>query len=267
MCSWVVRERALYECMRMLICKRIAFDTHTQLAGVSIPQGTVLSFFRDVDYLNNNDVTKKAEEEVIKWLLASPARNLFLSELEAGLSPFIDYSVKQPVIENPQNKPGDIDMLICPGNRPDIAIALQCKPVVVKALNEEDDDDPRKLPKLMDLVIQANEQRNKLGFYRNYLVVLILVDGRKKITHNTLFRGTNPETFQKIYKFPDKEKVHKDVGIIFIEIAHPAGKHYDQQAVVDICFDREAVRLNQIPRLTNRIEDLMRQKGIVEGCT
>jgi hypothetical protein len=253
--------------MRMLICKRVAFDTHIQLAGVSIPQGTLLSFFRDVDYLSNADITKKAEEEVIKWILASPARNLFLSELVSGLSPFIDYSVKQPVIENPQNKPGDIDILICPANRPDIAIAFQCKPVVVKALNEEEDDDPRKLPKLTDLVIQANEQRNKLGFYRNYLAVLILVDGRKKITSNTLFRGTNPETFQKIYEFPDREKVHKDVGIIFIEIAQPAGKTYDQQAVVDICFDREAVRLNQIPHLTNRIEDLMRQKGVTKNRT
>ena len=198
-----------------LALKTISFDTNTLSADEPI---LTHEYFKDHYAVDGNNVTKEVEEAIIKWILGSPAKELFLSELGVRYNSFIDYNVKQPIIENPQKKPGDIDLLICPEHNPALAIAFQCKRVVVKALNHEDDV-VRKLPKVVDLVTQANEQRKHLGFHRNYLAILIMVNGSKKLNCNILFRGCNQETFQKIYEFPDRERVHNDVGIVFIEIS------------------------------------------------
>ena len=94
-----------------------------------------------------------------------------------------------------------------------------------------------------------------------------MVDGSKKLNYNILFRGCNQETFQKIYEFPDRERVHNDVGIVFIEISQPTGKNFNEMAVVGICIEREASRLDQSTNLTNRIEVRMRQKSKTSGIT
>lgn len=247
---------------KLLTFRTIAVDTHTFAEGLTIPAGSVFEYFSENIDSDDDDVTKQSEEEIIKWLLATRFKTLLLEALGVEADAFIDYSVKQPVVENPQDKPGDIDILICPSSRPHMAIAFQCKPVIVKSLNEQEDDDVKKLRRIPDLVEQANRQRNRYGFYRNYLAILIKVDGRKKRNYDSLFRGTNPETFQTIYEFPDRERVHKDVGIVFIEIVQPTGKSFDQYVTVGICIETEATRVSQGTNLTNRIEELMRRKGV-----
>lgn len=247
---------------KLLAFKTIAFDTNTLAADVPI---LTHEYFKDQYAVDGDNVTKEVEEAIIKWMLGSPAKELFLSELRVGHNSFIDYNVKQPIIENPQKKPGDIDLLICPGHKPTLAIAFQCKRVVVKSLGH--DDVIRKLPKVVDLVTQANEQRKQLGFHRNYLAILIMADGSKKLNDNILFRGCNQETFQKIYEFPDRERIHNDVGIVFIEISQPTGKNFKEMAVVGICIEREASPLDQSTNLTNRIEVRMRQKSKARGIT
>ena len=139
--------------------------------------------------------------------------------------------------------------------------------MIVKSLNEQEDDDVKKLGRVPDLVHQANRQRKIYGFYRNYLALLIKVDARKKLKYNPLSRGINPETFQTIYEFPDRENVHQDVGIVFIEIVQPTGKSFDQYVTVGICIDTEATRLDQLPDLTNRVEEVMKRKGVIVGRT
>jgi hypothetical protein len=248
---------------KLLTFKFIAVDTRTFPGGVTIPAGSVFEFFRDSNDAGDNDVTKQAEETIIRWLLATSFRSLLLAELGVKGDAFVEYSVKQPIVENPQDKPGDIDILICHPDSPHQAIAVQCKPVVVRSLNEHEDDDVRRLGRMPGLVQQANLQRSKYGFYRNYLAILIKVDGRKKTEFDPLIRGTSPETFQTIYEFPDRERVHKDVGIVFIEIVQPTGKSYDDQLILCICVDTEASRLSQTPNLTNRVEELMRRKGAI----
>lgn len=56
-------------------------------------------------------------------------------------------------------------------------------------------------------------------------------------------------------------KDHYVVGIVFIEISQPTGKNFKEMAVVGICIEREASRLDQSTNLTNRIEVQMRQKS------
>jgi len=250
----------------VLTFKTIVFDTHTLPAGVTIPAGSSLEFFSANYEGNDNNVTKKHEEQIIKWIVASPAKELLLSELGVGPNPFIDWSVKQPVIENPQDKPGDIDLLICDEHEAEHAIAFQCKRVVVRALNQVDNN-VNKISDIKDAVNQANKQRERLGFHRNYLGILIETYGKKREQSNVLFRGSTQETFKEIYEFPQRESLSSDVGVVFIEISQPTGKSFDRMAVVGICIDQHASRLDQPTQLTNRIKDLMRRKCIMRNRT
>lgn len=246
---------------KLLVFKTIAVDTLIFRAGQVINAGESFSLYSNYDDSSDDDVTKEGEDEILRWLLSSSARNLILTELGAGARAFVAHSVRQPVIENSQTKPGDIDLLICEDGRADLAIAIQCKRVKVRALNQADDD-LNKLPDLTKGVKQANFQRNNLGFHRNYLLIVMEAYGRKRSGSNTLFRGANQETLKAVYEFPMRESLHEDVGVIFVEIAQPTGKSFSEMVVVGVCIDQEAARLDQPPRLTNRIRELMNQKEL-----
>lgn len=250
---------------RLLAFKTIAFDTNVLPAGLTLYDNDSIKFFNADNHEEENIITQKGkleEENFIKWILGSPAKDLLLNELGVGPNPFIDYSVKQPIIENSQSKPGDIDLLICDGHRAEHAIAFQCKPVKVTAFNQ-DEDNVNKLPDIRKAVDQVNKQRDNLGFYKNYLAVLIKVYGRKRSKNNVLFRGPSPETFKQIYEFPQRESLNSEVGIVFIEVCQPTGKSFDKMAQVGICVDQYAKCLVQSNRLTNRVKQYMSQKGVI----
>lgn len=241
---------------KLLVFETIAFDTYAFNAGTVIPADSSIKYFDDYEGVEDNNVTKENEEALIKWLLTSPAKDLLLRVLGIGQNCFIAHSVKQPVVENPQKKPGDIDILICDESRADRAIAIQCKPVKVVAFNQEEDD-VSKLPDIKDLVLQANKQRENLGFYRNYLAIIVKAYGRRRAQSNALFRGPNQNTMKLLYEFPQRESLNEDVGILFIDISQPTGKSYDQMTVVGICHDQRAARLEQSLTLTNRIKEFI----------
>jgi hypothetical protein len=244
---------------KLLVFETIAFDSHSFRAGTVIPAGASYKYFDTYDDLDDDNVTKEAEEAIIKWLLCSRANDLLLRVLGVAQNSFIAHSVRQPVVENPQKKPGDIDILICGEHRADRAIAIQCKAVKVVAFNEEEDD-VSKLPDIRDAVLQANKQRENYGFHRNYLAIIVKAYGRKRTRKNILFRGPTQDTMKLLYSFPQRESLHSDVGILFIDISQPTGKSYDRMAVVGICHDQRAALLEQDANLTNRIEELMRQR-------
>ena len=228
-------------------------------AGRKIHSGESFKLF-DADYSDEEEtITQKArkEEEIIKWLFNSEGKQLLLDELGVEPNSFISFSVTRPVIENTQTKPGDIDILICDGRRPEHSIAFQVKVVSVIAHNQTEDD-TNKIQDIKDAVLQVNKQRDNLGFYKNYLVIIIKAYGRNRTQNNVLMRNPSPETFRRIYSFPQRESLHPDVGIIFIEINQPTGKSFNEMVKVCVCVDRPASILNQPDRLTNRIKEYMR---------
>jgi hypothetical protein len=95
-----------------------------------------------------------------------------------------------------------------------------------------------------------------LGFHRNYLLIISRIFGRNFTSENAIFRKARPETRHRIYEFPQRESLHEDVGIIFVEIGQPTGKSLKTQVNVCLRIDKEAARLDQSPGLTNRIKDL-----------
>jgi hypothetical protein len=210
---------------KILEFKTIAVDTLALRAGTAIRAGETFTMYGGYDDLDDDDVTKEGESEILRWLVESRAKDLLLAELNVGSRAFIAQSVKQPVIEHSQGKPGDIDLLICDNYLAERAIAIQCKRVKVKAINHKDDD----LNKLSDItggVTQANFQRSNLGFHRNYLMIIIEAYGRRRVENNVLFRGPSQETFKAVYEFPRRESLHDDIGVIFVDISQPTGKSF-----------------------------------------
>lgn len=236
--------------------KVTAVDTLAFNKGETLHAGETRSLYGNYEGLDEDDVTGQRESEILKWLMSSSFRGLLLSELGVGSDAFVVRNVVRPVIENSQGKPGDIDLLICDGGRADQAIAIQCKRVKVTALNQ-DDDNLNKLSDISGGVKQANFQRNNLGFHRNYLLVVIEAYGKKRSANNALFRGPSQQTFKQIYEFPMRESLNDDVGVIFVEISQPTGKSFRNMAVVGVCIDKEAARLDQPPSLTNRVIELL----------
>lgn len=128
----------------------------------------------------------------------------------------------------------------------------------VKAFNQEEDD-YNKLPDVTGGIKQVNLQRQKLGFHRNYLMIVIETYGRQRTGSNVLFRGPSRDTFSAIYQFPRRESLHADVGVIFVTVSQPTGKSFNEMSVIGVCVDQEAARLDQTNHLTNRVIELMRQ--------
>lgn len=238
----------------------IIIDTQSISGTLSSP----IEFFNADDHVEEDLITQggKHEEEIIKWLLGTRWKKLLLDELGISLNPFIDYSVERPVVEDTQKPPGDIDLLICEDHVAEHAIAFQCKAVKVTALNQ-DQDEVNKIPDLRQAVDRVNKQRDKFGFYKNYLAVIIKSYGAKRREYNSLSRGPTKESFKQIYEFPQRESLNSDVGLIFILIIQPTPKSYNRFVEVGICLEKEASILDQPTRLTGRIKDYMRQKGLI----
>ncbi len=239
---------------RWLGFRFVSFDTRTVFPG---PHWT--EFFIDENHPGHRNITATGEEETLRWILRSPAKNLLLNELQIVANPFAAYSVGKPLIEDPQKKPGDIDLLLCDPQTPNCALALQGKRVKVTA-EGPDNDKINKLEKLGDAVVQSNGTRD-LGFHRTYLAVLIGADSRLRQQIPVQARLANSGTFQRIYDFPQRDSLHDDVGVVFIEISQPTGKNFDETAIVAVAVDREAARLEQRAIMTDKVRKLMRQSS------
>ncbi len=228
-------------------------DTLYFKAGETIPAGTSYKLFTTEDAGVEDKVTGESEEEILKWLMSSSGGKLLLSKLQLFGDIHCAFSVRKPVVENPHHS--DIDLVFCKPELPQFSVGIQCKRVKIESLNEKQDD-VNKLPDVKKAVVQVNKQRENLGFHRNYLLIISQIFGRNFTAENAIFRKARPETRKRIYDFPQRESLHEDVGIIFVEIGQPTGKSFRQQVNVCLRVDKEAVRLDQPASLTNRIKEL-----------
>ena len=240
--------------------KTVWIDTVDFSAGQLVPAGTEIDFFTDRDAPAGVPVIKEMETAIIRWLLGSKGRNLLLELLGLPLDSYTETAVGVPVIDDPQMKPGDLDLLICPHGRPDMSVAIQCKRVTVE-VEGDDSDQIRKLGDTKDVVWQANKQRKRYGFHQNYLAIIIQSFVARRCSSEVILRGITPESLKRIYEFNYRDKVHDDVGIIFIDVTQPTWQSVDRMARVGVCVDREAKLLSQSDWLTNRIEEWLLSRG------
>ncbi|HZS09347.1 MAG TPA: hypothetical protein VFD58_31220 [Blastocatellia bacterium] len=236
-------------------------DTADFKVGQPVPAGTEIRFFTDHDATIGTAVIKENEIAIIEWLLRSQARNLLLESLCLPLDSHTATAVREPVIDDSQMKPGDLDLLICPPRRPDLSAALQCKRVTVE-VEADNCDQIRKLGDIKDVVLQANKQKQRYGFHQNYLAIIIQSFVARRSSSEVIFRGITSGSLKQIYEFNYRDKVHDDVGVIFIDITQLTWQSVDRMARVGVCVDRRAEMLLQPSRVTGRIEELLRNRSI-----
>jgi hypothetical protein len=244
---------------RILAFRSKIVDDLRIAAGSTIPAGTSFSFFTNYSGLDEDKVTEVSEADILKDLLTSDARNLILEELGVSNECPMFFEVKKPVVQFDE-KPGDIDLLICLEGRADKAIGIQCKRVKVEAL-DQNEDKCNKISSIAEGVRQANLQRRNFGFHQNYLAILIETYGRLRDKSNTVFRGPTSETFNEIYNISQDESLDEEVGILFLKITQPTGKSWRRMQQVSVCVDKPASCLDQTTRLTNRLNELLRSSS------
>lgn len=162
----------------------------------------------------------------------------------------ISREVKRPILES-NEKPGDVDLLIIPHGRCEQAVAIECKRAKVTI----SDDGSEKVNKIRDIekgLWQSRDLRNK-GFYRTYLLVFIVTDGRSHRTPNTVFREGDGIKVKEIFQYSKHEELHADVGIIYFRITQPSNEHINVRGNIGICCDKPAVEIEQSPKMTERI--------------
>jgi len=231
----------------------IAFDAQTIPAGIY--DRLTASFFHDDLKFEDESSAKRDEQSILKWLFSrSELKEMIFEELSVKQNACHKLEVVDPIIENPRKKPGDIDVLICEQKSPHEAIALECKRVKVIA-DDTGRDKVNKIDAIGNGVIQANAVMN-LGFHNTCLAVLTVVDGRLRKEYNTLFRGSTDETFKRVYEFPQRNKLHKDIGIMFLELIQPTGKDITRMAAVAVAVDRRPMPRKQPVSLNNKISAL-----------
>lgn len=221
-----------------------------------IPAGSAFTVFSDNSSSSAESVTKNEEAKIVRWLFNLPeAKGLIFKELGIDQDSYLELRVSSPIIDNPNKKPGDIDVLICEQRRAEKAIAMECKRVKAIALNTEKDK-VNKINDVGDGVSQANALHN-FGFYETYLCVIVETDRRARCEYNVLFRSSIPKTFQQIYDFPLRDKLDEDVGVMFIEIVQPTGKDTSDMVWIGVCLDKRARKLEQSHHLTNRTKKVV----------
>lgn len=217
----------------------------------------VIPFFTETDE-SSESVTSMSEDQAIRWLFNSFSFGKIFIESFYGNPDGIQihFGEKEPFIVTGR-KPGDIDIMLVDKNAPDRAIAFECKRLKITSI-----DTP--MPKVNNIqgikhgVKQANGLQS-LGFYKSYLVMILLDDSRHFAYPNTMLRNSQWQDVEEVYDIPWNEPIHQDVGIVFIKVTQPTGKHFNEMAGIGLCIDKEAQEQEQSVAMTNKIKELLKR--------
>ena len=106
---------------------------------------------------------------------------------------------------------GDIDILLCSPNRPDLATAIEVKRVKVGP-NALRSGEPNRLRELNGGVRQANLHA-KIGFSQVYLYVFVVVDSRSETLKQDAWAGSSPGLRERISNAVSVTGLHDRVGL------------------------------------------------------
>ncbi len=216
---------------------------------------TSISFFNETEE-NGTSITSLTEDSAIKWLFnsfsfADKFKRHFFNQ-SSNVKSF--FGEKQPFVITGK-KPGDIDLLLVDVERPDKVIAFECKRLKVTSL----DKTTSKINNINGVktgVKQANGLQS-LGFYKSYLMIILLDDGRQLDYQNTVMRNSKSESVEEIYDIPWNEPISKDLGIVYVKVTQPTGKHFNEMAGIGFCIDKKAGELEQTSLMTNKVKELL----------
>lgn len=234
-----------------ILFKSISYDTIYFKSGETLKNTYPL--FTDAEYSHSSDnIQQLIEPELIKWLLSNNSfKSLLAMELGVNSIVNIQSGVIKPIFSNISE--GEIDILIIYGINQYKSISIECK-----RINE-------KLNKNAELVFnrkdigkistQANRNR-KLGFSKNYVCIIVEVNGSKTNEVNPFYRNMSDDTLTKVINFPGRDELHEDIGIIIIEVVQMLNKSYNSACAINLCVLKHAKEQEQPSTLTEKIISL-----------
>lgn len=211
-----------------------------------------IQFFQDEKPLfPSRSVTHMNEAELVRWLIhKKDAFKLLLKLLNLPINTEYFLEVRKPITD--QENEGDIDLILLPNNDPYRAIAVECKRAKVEIL---DNNGKEKVNKINDIRkgFKQSKRLREMGFYKTYLLVFVVTDGRNKITPNTFFRDGESAQVKELYRMSMEEPLHSDVGFIYVKITQPTDKDINWRGNIGICHDKEAVPIEPSKNLVERL--------------
>ncbi len=237
---------------RQLIFRQQYFDS------LPLDGRTSFSFFTEPED-NESSVTTMSEDNILKWLFLNSAFDCFFFQEffknPEKVTPF--FGLTEPFTVQGQ-KPGDIDLLLINAERPDQVIAFECKRVKATSLDNLNSK-VNNIQGIRKGVIQANKYQS-LGFHQSYLMIILLDDCRHFVDYpNVMMRNNITDEVEAIYDIPWNEKLHEDVGIVFVRVTQPTGKDFNLMSGQGFCIDKKAAHLEQTITMTNKVKELLKQ--------
>lgn len=210
-----------------------------------LPSKDSIDFFAERFEGSPSD-TKRIEQVLVRWLFTrSSAKDLLFTALGLNDNPILKFEISKPFSER------EFDVLSWNRGAPHEAVAVECKRAKIKKesfLN----NDITGLHKLSEGVIQADKLL-EVGFFKTYLLIMTVVDGRERTMYNQLSRGANKVQLDRIFDFPNRDELHKDVGIIFVEIVQTTDAPLSQTGFISVSVARSSTPQTQKPILTKKI--------------
>ena len=119
----------------------------------------------------------------------------------------------------PGQPKGDIDILLCPPDRPHHATAVQVKRIKVGAAALRNNK-PNKLAGFLKGVKQANRLA-ELGFHQAYLYCFVVVDSREQNAGRDAFDGLREPLRNSIERTISTKDLNERVGLMHYEFVQP----------------------------------------------
>jgi hypothetical protein len=222
---------------------------------------TTMSFFNDPEDSGGADSIKTIENEqkVVDLLFNNQMLRDFV--VEEFISQTGNYhlvtEVGWPLISDPNEKPGDIDVLIIPKDNESETIAIE-----VKYFKSETRLNKESFVNKADKIFKASKQVNsylKFGFHKVFFVVVLIDDARNEDTPNTILRRTKNDKIDQVFWHNDYSDVSDEIGIVFIGLTQTMNKSYNLSISAKIKTKRVCKSRGQSLGTTDKIKKLLQK--------
>ncbi len=192
------------------------------------------------------------EKTLVRWLFSGPHVRGLAESVGFGTQWQYELEVNKPVVPQRRGYISELDALVLVDSNPDFAIAFECKRLTVDDMVFDTEEMVGGLPRLKKGVRQANVLY-QLGFHQVYLLGLIEVDSRLRSGGSWVGGGIPRSLFEKIVRFPGREKLRDEIGLIFLEIDQPVDKDVRSGGGIGLRPVRLATARRQESSLSHRI--------------
>lgn len=205
----------------------------------------------DLEVTNKKMITDFTEREIIDFVYKENFHRLIHRELGFPNSENITVlkEQKEPFIEDTNKKPGDLDLILFDSDMPDRAMAIEIKCVKLTTL-EDQTVTINKEKNLTKGITQANEYL-KLGFYKTFLMVILLDDTWQQEKPNMIFKESSMEKGQRLLNPKVLENLNPNIGLMYLGIRQITPQSVYGNTKIDVKIIQDAIALQQDQRITN----------------